>query len=71
MTTTKISRCSEERRFISPEGKDGGGHMMCLTPLLPDGSCWRADEHHHAFINSGLGHDEWAASVVAKQHACS
>ena len=57
--------CSAEARFVSEDGKDGGGHMQCLQELNADGSCPNALVHHEAWIASGLGQDEWAATVIA------
>lgn len=62
--------CMEDRRYVSPDGKDGGGHSSCMTELSADGTCPNADEHHRAWINfwaldRARSSDDWAASVIA------
>lgn len=64
-TTITKPRCTAEARFVSENGKDGGGHTTCLTELDANGTCPKADVHHSAWIASGLGQDEWAATVIA------
>lgn len=65
-----VPHCMEERRYIDKDGRDGGGHSVCLETLYSDGSCPLRHEHHSELIawlqdNPDGRFDDWAKEVWA------
>lgn len=63
-----VPHCMEERRYITADGRDGGGHSACLEVLYSDGSCPLQREHHSELIqwlqeHPGSRFDDWAHEV--------